>query len=136
VTDDIARAQKLVEGVLGDLGFAGAGWRVRSVQLAENLLPPPRPGLDLGVHLRIEAGPESDRATSVHVHFTASVPHDQACFATADQLQDELLELTQGLPVPECPGHQHPAVARLLDSGPTWVCPNDDKHCPRAVSGA
>lgn len=42
----------------------------------------------------------------------------------ASQVQDDASEVLWGRPIPECPGHQHPAVLRETTDGIAWVCPN------------
>ncbi len=129
-----AQARRLVEGVLRDLELNDRGWRVRSV-LVSSLPPPPPPcsGLDVGEDLVVEI--ESEGPSVIGVYFTTSVTHESACVATAEQVQDHVLELEHGTPRPPCPEHPHPLTPRLVDNVPTWVCPRDPLHCSFPVSG-
>jgi len=137
LTDDIARARRLTEGVLHDLELTALGWRVRSVgPPAKDLAVPPLLHPFLTTELLVEVGPNGKPKLTIHVYFSLVVPHWHACVVTADQLQDQVLEWNHGRPVPACPGHQHPAMARPIDSRPTWVCPHDDQHFQRAITGS
>jgi hypothetical protein len=57
------------------------------------------------------------------VRLPGSLPEHQAVLMLAEQLQEEVWESSQGEPVPECPGHRHPAKADAVDEVPSWVCP-------------
>ena len=46
----------------------------------------------------------------------------EAVAHVAHVVQDAAIERA-GEPVPECPGHPHPAVVRVTDDGVAWTCP-------------
>lgn len=54
----------------------------------------------------------------------------EAVVKLADQLQDSVLEATGGAPFPPCPGHGHPAVAKLIDGIASWTCPKGGSLSP------
>lgn len=65
-----------------------------------------------------------DEESASGVRLEARVPQVEAVVLLADQLQDAVLEETCGAPLPECPGHGHPAVARVVDGAACWACPS------------
>lgn len=132
--DDTVRARALAEGVLRDLRLVESGWHIESLSTTSNS-PPPRPGLKSAAHILIEASSSTTEAR-IQAHFTTTVPHSQACVATAEQIQDQAIEIAHGEPLPRCPEHGHPAVARVLESQPSWVCPKDSTHFAIAISGS
>lgn len=64
--------------------------------------------------------------SSVSVHFEQPMTDPEAVTLLADQLQDAVLEETGGAANPPCPcpGHDHPAVAQLVDGTACWTCPS------------
>ncbi|WP_143510777.1 hypothetical protein [Pseudonocardia sp. Ae717_Ps2] len=136
-----ARARRLAEGVLRDLGLTALGWEVRGVFVASpSPVSSPRPGLEMGTDLAVEIDSGRDVsgafvAESVAVHFTTSVAHEVACVATAEQIQDRVLELECGVPRPTCPRHPHPLMPRMVEGVPSWECPRDPSHYSVPMSG-
>lgn len=63
---------------------------------------------------------------AVIVSLEAGMDEADAVVLLADQLQDGVLESTAGEPLPPCPGHGHPATARVVAGQPCWVCPQDE----------
>lgn len=61
-------------------------------------------------------------------HVVVAIPRERAIAATADGIQDQVLEATHGLAVPPCPGHPHPLQALEIDGVASWVCPKDRDH--------
>ena len=52
----------------------------------------------------------------------------------ANYLQDQVLAESQGAwgeARPRCPGHVHPAEARLVEDEAWWICPADDRLLAR-----
>ena len=52
----------------------------------------------------------------------------------ANYLQDQVLPESQGAwgeARPRCPGHGHPAEARLMKNEAWWICPADDRPLAR-----
>lgn len=123
---------RLVEATLTRLGDAAAGLGVLDIDLAEPSQPP-RPGLQVGQHLRITIGPTGPDSgpvgpDTVGVHFSLTVPREQAVVAVVEQIQDHVIEGAHGAAVPACPGHHHPLQPAVLDAVPSWVCPRDPAH--------
>lgn len=124
-------ARRLATGVLADLRLAGSGWEVKEVVSAD-ASEPPRSELSRAGHLRVTI---SNGDSTILAHFTVTVPHDDACVATAEQIQDQAIELTSGAALPPCPGHSHPLSPRSVQSVPKWVCPVDLSHFQMEMSG-
>ncbi|MFF3754904.1 hypothetical protein ACFYYH_31410 [Streptomyces sp. NPDC002018] len=76
-----------------------------------------------------------DDGSSTTVLLEESMTDAQAVALLAEQLQDSVLEQTGGAPVPPCPGHNHPAVAKVVDGVASWTCPQDGSTRP-ILSGA
>jgi hypothetical protein len=113
----------------------GPAWRVLGVDRAEEKAPPATD--PTGVHhLRVTLGDGSDDEQRVAVYFTAGVPLSDAIVATANQIQDHVIEATHGAALPRCPAHQHPLQATLVDGEPRWVCPPDASHHSEAILSA
>lgn len=127
--DTVSYVRRLIETTLHRLGPAAAGLRIHDIGLAE-LLPPPRPGLQTGQHLRITLGPATGPAgpDTIWAYFTLTMPRDEATVATVEQIQDHVIELAHGPALPGCPDHHHPLQATVLDGTPSWVCPVDPRH--------
>jgi hypothetical protein len=128
VADGIGYVHDLVEATLRRFGAPAAELRVLDVSTTEPL-PPPRPGLRSGRHLRIIVGPGPERSGPgvVGAHFSLTAPLAEATLATVGQLQDGVIEMSYE-PVPRCPDHQHPLKPELHDGVPSWVCPVDPAH--------
>lgn len=56
---------------------------------------------------------------------TMSLSLAHAAFNVADAFQDEVIELLGGQARPACPGHRHPMVPRVADTGAWWECPSE-----------
>jgi hypothetical protein len=101
-------------------------WHVRSVEEVEAATAPPA-GLSYPHVLVAQIGPDgSDESVGVHV--TLDVDPAHAVVAVASQLQDHVIEATQGNPLPRCPHHAHPLTPRVVDGVAMWVCPKDIDH--------
>ncbi|WP_219419599.1 hypothetical protein [Pseudonocardia nigra] len=105
----------------------GPAWRVLGVDRYEEKTPPftDPDGIH---HLRITLGKAPDNADAGGVYFTVGVSREDAIVATANQIQDHVVEATRGAALPACPGHQHPLSATWLDGRASWVCPKDPAH--------
>lgn len=64
-----------------------------------------------------------DDGSSTSVLLEDSMTEPEAVTLLAEQLQDGVLEHTGGAPAPPCPGHSHPAVAKVMDGVASWTCP-------------
>ncbi|MFJ4919539.1 hypothetical protein [Streptomyces sp. NPDC088725] len=73
---------------------------------------------------------EYEDGSSVSVRLTPDLSEAQAVVLLAEQLQDSVLESTHGAPAPACPGHGHPATARVIDGTASWSCPQDGRTWP------
>ncbi|MGI5350772.1 hypothetical protein ACQEU8_21720 [Streptomyces sp. CA-250714] len=62
--------------------------------------------------------------SAVTVELAAATGETDAVVLLADRFQDAVLEETGGIPLPPCPGHNHPAVAAEIDGIPSWTCPH------------
>ncbi|MFE1961086.1 hypothetical protein [Streptomyces sp. NPDC059479] len=76
-----------------------------------------------------------DDGSSTSVLLEQSMTEAEAVALLAEQLQDSVLEYTAGTPVPPCPGHSHPAVAKVVDGVASWTCPQNGRTRP-ILSGA
>ncbi|MFI6518017.1 hypothetical protein ACIBF1_20845 [Spirillospora sp. NPDC050679] len=65
--------------------------------------------------------------------FDGSEPPEQVLARLADQLQEHVMETTHGRPIPVCPGHQHPAVADVVDGTAVWRCMNNPTIVVRPI---
>jgi hypothetical protein len=89
----------------------------------------------IGLSLTCRPQPKSETALVVTAHLEAgggwgfgvntqwSLP--DLLVAIAEGIQEHLPEEreTWGQPRPACPGHAHEAVARVIDGGAWWICP-------------
>jgi hypothetical protein len=129
IAETTAYVRRLIETTLTRLGPPAAELRVHEIEPAEQL-PPPRPGLEAGQHLRITVGPGTGPVgpATIWAYYTLTVPAEEATVATVEQIQDHVIELAHGPAVPPCPGHAHPLQPVVLDGTPSWVCPVDPQH--------
>jgi hypothetical protein len=128
VDDHIRYVHDLVGATLRRLGPAASDLRILDISPTEPL-PPPRPGLRSGQHLRIivGTGPELRGPSVFGAHFSMTVPIAEATLATVEQVQEGVIEMSYS-PVPPCPDHQHPLKAVLEAGALSWVCPVDAAH--------
>jgi hypothetical protein len=128
VADHIRYVHDLVEATLRRFGPAASGLRILDISTTEPV-PPPRPGLQSGQHLRVivGTGPELRGPSVFGAHFSMTVPLAEATLATVEQVQEGVIEMSYS-PVPQCPDHQHPLKAVLDDGVLSWVCPVDVTH--------
>ncbi|WP_067478748.1 hypothetical protein [Actinomadura hibisca] len=68
------------------------------------------------------------------VAFVSPEPPVEALARLADQLQQHVMETTQGRPAPACPGHQHPAVADVVKGTAVWRCMNSPSRVVRPIT--
>lgn len=81
-----------------------------------------------GPAVQVVLGHADGSSTSVYLGPDLDTP--QAVVLLAEQLQDSVLEYAEGTPVPECPGHGHPAVAEVVNGIPSWTCPRGTRSWP------
>jgi hypothetical protein len=81
---------------------------------------------DIVVWLKIQ-----DQAVGVALSRECS--EAEVIFQIADQLQDFVLDMTGGAPLPPCPGHQHPMVASVIDGIASWQCPHGNGAVTRPI---
>lgn len=118
-------ARSVAESILVKLSDDDVRWRVEEVSDA-GPVPPPLPGLPRDeLVITIKSVPRGHRFS---VHFATHLDFAGAVVATADQIQDGVVEARQGVALPPCPGHAHPLGVRLVDDEPTWVCPRSEQH--------
>lgn len=113
--------QFLAETTLSGMGGSAPDWEVDTVSYYD---------LDAGectekwseaVYLSLRSS--SRKYEEVWVYFVNSdLTLAQTTINTVDAIQDHAVEVTDGEPLPPCPGHMHPLVARIVDGVPTWVC--------------
>ena len=128
-----SEVRKFVGEALENLSTRGVTWEVEDVVDATPTAPP-RAGLPPGRHLLITIVRTDDRADRFQVHFTLSVDWLTASVATANQLQDQIIDYLAGAPVPSCPGHSHPLKASPETGRAMWICPVDSSHYSMPVS--
>lgn len=121
--DDIAFAGGLARAVLDRLGGEFAEWSV-AVSPGEEMRPRP---VDVE-HLRIDLRSPTGEAEGVYYTVGGAFPRSQAIVATTEQIQEHAIAHARGAAIPPCPGHQHPLVARSINSIVCWVCPSDQAH--------
>ncbi|KGI79755.1 hypothetical protein IL38_21385 [Actinopolyspora erythraea] len=110
----------------------GPAWSVFEIQPAEDKVPPLRAPGDVK-HLSITLGDASSHEDPVGVYFTVGPPLIDAIIATTDQIQEHMLEATQGALLPACPGHQHPLQVAERDGVAMWLCPQAPAHYAEPV---
>ncbi|WP_141698570.1 hypothetical protein [Streptomyces lushanensis] len=77
-----------------------------------------------------------DDGSSISVLLEPSMTEAEAVALLAEQLQDGVLEHTGGAPLPPCPGHSHPAVAKVVDTVASWTCPENGRTRPILTGSA
>lgn len=82
------------------------------------------PSEDVQITVATEDGPRH----RVGAHLVLSGSRAQGVAAVATHIQDYVLELTHGEPLPPCPGHSHPLDPKVHDGVACWVCPKDPAH--------
>lgn len=134
MSSDLEFAARVVQEILARLNDGDRRWRVLDAHYrrGQRLGDEPPAGVD-------DLHDTDERPTTVLVRIAADgdivgahvvlvVPREQAIAATADGLQDQVLEAGHGRPVPPCPGHPHPLQALEIDGVASWVCPKDRHH--------
>lgn len=115
---DVYRDQDEPDLVLSST-FGGGGGRS---------FPPP------GSALLVVVGTE-DRTQTAQAYFASNLPEPQAIAQLASHLQDHASEnsSTFGVPLPPCPGHQHPLNADVADGVAVWACPVKPAHYQQPI---
>lgn len=72
---------------------------------------------------------------SPQAYFASNLPEPQAIAQLASHLQDHASEnsSTFGVPLPPCPGHQHPLNADVADGVAVWACPVTPAHYQQPI---
>jgi len=74
-----------------------------------------------------------DDGSSTSVLLEESMTEAEAVALLAEQLQESVLEHTGGAAAPPCPGHNHPAAAKVVEGVATWTCPQDSRDRARPI---
>ncbi|WP_028934137.1 hypothetical protein [Pseudonocardia spinosispora] len=123
--DDIDFARLLASGIVSQLGEQGPDWEIGSVEHQEDDFSGTG-DFSWSPTVRVEFRSISGEYESVGVYFVYNgVSLGDSVIATADGIQDHAVEMIPGAALPPCPGHHHPAVARVVDDVPKWVCMKD-----------
>ncbi|GAA3240069.1 hypothetical protein ACFO1B_09030 [Dactylosporangium siamense] len=69
------------------------------------------------------SGPERRFSFGLNTELSAV----QSAVSVANAVQDHLAGY-EGMQWPECPGHQHPMAARIVDGSAVWVCRSEGRR--------
>jgi hypothetical protein len=125
--DAIRFAGVVARAVLRRLGDNAPPWHVLSIERHHEVHPPPA-GLSPPNSLLVTIGGADRNAKAIEVYFSLDVPREQAAEAMAGQIQDHVIEETQGRSIPPCPGHGHPLSTGRVDGVASWLCPRGADH--------
>jgi hypothetical protein len=118
---DLEYVKLLVEATLTCMGEAAPDWEVDGLSYYDLDARDQTDKWSEAVYVSLRS--PSGKYEEVWVYFTRS--HLSLAWSTvnsAGAIQDHAVEVTDGEPLPPCPGHAHPLTPTVVDGVPMWVC--------------